>query len=260
MKFSANLGFLWTEVPLPDGIRAAAAAGFDAVEFHAPYHYSASVMAEVLQETRLEATSINTRFGDQDGDFGIAAMSGREAEARDFIDEAIAYATAIACPAVHVTAGHSERSGQSEEVYCANLAYATSQAAEAGLTILIEPLSDESYHVTRIAQCLATIETLGAPNLKLLVDCFHSERMEPDLTEVFEQNIEHVGHVQFASIPDRREPRGGTVDYVFLLPHIVALGYNGAFGAEYNPTGTTDEGIHWLPQLRVLTQEDSETS
>jgi len=30
MKFSANLGFLWTDLSLPEGIRAAKAAGFDA--------------------------------------------------------------------------------------------------------------------------------------------------------------------------------------------------------------------------------------
>ena len=38
MKYSANLGFLWTELSLPDAIRAAKAAGFDAVECHWPYN------------------------------------------------------------------------------------------------------------------------------------------------------------------------------------------------------------------------------
>lgn len=32
MKFSANLGFLWQELPLAEAIYAAKAAGFDAVE------------------------------------------------------------------------------------------------------------------------------------------------------------------------------------------------------------------------------------
>ena len=30
-KFSANLGLLWSDLPLPDAIRAAKVAGFDAV-------------------------------------------------------------------------------------------------------------------------------------------------------------------------------------------------------------------------------------
>ena len=36
-QFSANLGFLWTELPLPMAIAAAKAAGFAAVEAHWPY-------------------------------------------------------------------------------------------------------------------------------------------------------------------------------------------------------------------------------
>ena len=35
--FSANLGVLWTELPLTGRVRAAARAGFDAVEVHYPY-------------------------------------------------------------------------------------------------------------------------------------------------------------------------------------------------------------------------------
>ena len=37
LRFSANLGFLWRELPLVERIRRAKAAGFDAVEFHYPY-------------------------------------------------------------------------------------------------------------------------------------------------------------------------------------------------------------------------------
>jgi len=34
MLISANLGFLFTDLPLPDRARAARDAGFDVVEFH----------------------------------------------------------------------------------------------------------------------------------------------------------------------------------------------------------------------------------
>jgi len=33
-RFSANLGFLWTECALPDAVCTAARHGFDAVELH----------------------------------------------------------------------------------------------------------------------------------------------------------------------------------------------------------------------------------
>jgi hydroxypyruvate isomerase len=37
LRFSANLGFLWPNLPLVERVRAARTAGFDAVEFHFPY-------------------------------------------------------------------------------------------------------------------------------------------------------------------------------------------------------------------------------
>ena len=37
VTFFANLGFLWTDLLLPEAINAAAKAGFDAVECHWPF-------------------------------------------------------------------------------------------------------------------------------------------------------------------------------------------------------------------------------
>ena len=49
MRFSTNLGFLWADRPLPDAIRAAKAAGFDAVECHWPFDVSAAVTKAALE-------------------------------------------------------------------------------------------------------------------------------------------------------------------------------------------------------------------
>ena len=106
MKFSANLGFLWTDRSLPDAIRAAKTAGFDAVECHWPYDIPAEEVKAALIETGLTMLSLNTRRGDVTaGDNGLSAIPGREDEARTAIDEAIAYANAIGTPNVHVMAG-----------------------------------------------------------------------------------------------------------------------------------------------------------
>jgi hypothetical protein len=45
MKFSVNLGFLWTDRALPDAIRASKAAGFEAVECHWPYDQDVDAVA-----------------------------------------------------------------------------------------------------------------------------------------------------------------------------------------------------------------------
>ena len=80
MQFSANLGFLWTELPLPDAIRAAKAAGFDAVECHWPYKTPARSVAEALTETGLPMLGLNTDRGDvAGGENGLTALPGRAA-------------------------------------------------------------------------------------------------------------------------------------------------------------------------------------
>ena len=70
MRFSANLGFLWADRPLPDAIRAAKAAGFDAVECHWPYDVPAPDVAAALRETGLPMLGLNTRRGEGRGKTG----------------------------------------------------------------------------------------------------------------------------------------------------------------------------------------------
>ena len=53
-KFSANLGFLWTELLLPDAVRAAHKAGFHSVECHWPYATSVNDLNAAIAETGLE--------------------------------------------------------------------------------------------------------------------------------------------------------------------------------------------------------------
>ena len=103
-RFSANLGFLWADRPLPDAIRAVHAAGFAAVECHWPYDVPAGRVAAALAETGLPMLGLNTRRG-LPGENGLAALPGREAKARAEIDRAIAYARAVGCGAVHVMSG-----------------------------------------------------------------------------------------------------------------------------------------------------------
>ena len=89
-RFSANLGYLWKELPLPEAVLAARKAGFEAVEFHEPYNYPAEEIREVLEETSLKMLGLNTRRGIPGSkDRGLAAVPGRETDARDIIDEAI---------------------------------------------------------------------------------------------------------------------------------------------------------------------------
>jgi len=251
-KFSANLGFLWTELPLPDAIRAAKAAGFDAVECHWPYDTDARAVAAALQETGLPMLGLNTRRGDiSAGDNGLAAIPGREAEARAAIDEALAYAEAIGCGAVHVMAGFADGPA-AHDTFLANLCYAA-EAAPTGMTILIEPLNRydaPGYFLKTTEQAAGILDALGKPNVKLMFDCYHVQLMEGDLTHRLSTLQPIIGHIQFAGVPSRGAPDQGEVNYVHVFEHIASLGYDRPLGAEYKPGAATETTLRWMATLR----------
>lgn len=252
-RFSANLGFLWAELPLPDAIRAAAAAGFDAVECHWPYDHPPDTVAQALRDTGLPMLGLNTLRG-RPGENGLAALPGREAEARAAIDRAIAYAAAIGCGAVHVMAGFAE-GAQAGAVFRANLDHACRMAAPHGITILIEPLNHHDapgYFLRHADQAAAIIEAAGHGNLRLMFDCYHLQIMDGDLTRRLRQLAPLIGHIQIASVPDRGAPDHGELDYRHICAAIDAIGWDRPLGAEYKPSGPTGDSLDWLALLRSL--------
>lgn len=253
-RFSANLGFLWTEIGLPDAIRRAHRAGFAAVECHWPYDEDSGAVRDALAETGLPMLGINTRKGPDAGDFGLAALPGREAEARAAIDEAFAYGAAIGASAVHVMAGKSLGIDGAAAVFEANLRHACDLAAAHEMTVLIEPLNHRDapgYFLVGIENAAAVIERLGRPELKIMFDCYHTQITQGDLLRRFEAHQPMIGHVQIAAVPSRAEPDEGEVAYDWLLPQIDRLGYDGFVGAEYRPRAGTDEGLGWLARMRT---------
>ena len=255
MRYSANLGFLFTELPLPQAIHAAKDAGFDAVECHFPYDVPAAEVAEALQQTGLTMLGLNTWPGDKAaGDFGLAALTGREEEARAAIAQAVDYAVATGTKAIHVMAGRTDGGDAAEATFRANLTYACDLAAPHGITILIEPINTrdvQNYHLSRTDHALRIITALNRPNLKLMFDCYHMQIMQGDLATHLRDLLPVIGHVQIAAVPDRGEPDQGEVDYRWLMRELGGLGYANPIGAEYKPRNGTAAGLGWLAQFRA---------
>lgn len=254
MRFSANLGFLWADRPLPEAIRAAKAAGFDAVECHWPFEVSAAVTKAALEETGLSMLALNTRRGDiAIGENGLAALPGRQRDARSAIDEALAYASEISASAVHVMAGIS--SGPlARAAFCENLVYACEAATDA-VTILIEPLNHYNapgYFLGTTAQAADVIREVDKPNLKLMFDCYHVQIMEGDVTRRLEALLPLIGHIQIASVPDRGKPDHGELDYDYVLSRIAELDWVHPVGAEYLPESGAHPDMAWMARHRAV--------
>lgn len=245
-RFSANLGFLWTDLPLTDAVRAATRAGYDAVECHWPYDTPASDLRQALEDTGLPLLSLNTRPGGA-GEFGLSALPGREPEARAAIDEALTYAATVQAPFVHVMAGI----GGERAVFERNLDYACAQAAARGITILIEALNAQdvpNYHLGTVAQAAGIVRRLGHANLKLMFDCYHVAKADgaKAVIDQFDQHHPNIGHIQIAGVPDRGAPDQGDLAYRDVLRHFALRDWPAPIGAEYRPASDpTEEFARW---------------
>lgn len=248
MRFSANLGFLWTDRSLPDAIHAAKAAGFDAVECHWPYNTPAADVAAALKATGLPMLGLNTDRGDvAAGENGLAALVGRQDDAHAAIRQAIDYADAIDAGAIHVMGGFAS-GPEAHAQFVANLRFACEQTDR---TILIEPLNRHDargYFLHTTDQARAIITEVAMPNLKLMFDCYHVGRTEGDITTRLSDLRDIIGHIQFASVPDRGTPDHGELDYAHIFDALAD--WPAPLGAEYKPVGDTDASLGWMARFR----------
>lgn len=253
--FTANIAFLFADRPFLERIDAARAAGFDKVECHFPYDVPVATLKERLDAAGVRMTGLNTAPGDiRAGDWGLAALIGREDEFERGFRQAADYATALGAGMIHVMAGvvtGPERK-QACRTYIRNIRRAARSVAADGLTLLLEPLNKRdrpNYLVSRSDHIANLIEEIGEPNVKLLFDAYHVQIMEGDLIRRIERHAPIIGHVQIAGVPDRAEPDGGEVHYPSIFDCLAANGYRGLIGLEYKPRGSTEEGLAWMGRL-----------
>src|SRR5258708_34888622 len=101
-KFSANLTFLFTEMPLLDRLAAARQAGFKGVEYMSPYEEAKNDLATRLRDNGLTQVLFNLPAGDWGaGERGIAIFPDRVDEFRHGVHKAIEYADALGCRLVN---------------------------------------------------------------------------------------------------------------------------------------------------------------
>lgn len=252
-RFAANLSFLYNEVPFLERFAAASRDGFRGVEFVSPYEYAPAVVAAAARDAGVEVVLINTALGRWDeGERGLAALPGREADCREWIERGLVYARALGCPRMHVMAGivpaGVERSAMRAS-FVQNLRAAAPLAARAGVTLLLEPINQRDlpgYFLSTQADAHSIVADVGAPNVKVQMDFYHCQIVEGDLAQTLREHFPRVGHVQIAGVPGRHEPDVGEINYPYLFALLDELGYDGWVSAEYRPRAGTSAGLGWM--------------
>lgn len=248
-RFSAHLDYLFQDRPLLQRIDAAAACGFKAVEGRFPDVQAADYKA-ALERNGIRALGINSPMGGE-GQFGLAALPGREADWDASFAQALDYVTAIGATAVHCLAGKVDpgQRAQADKVFVENLKRAADQAAAKNIKLYIEPINPRDqpgYFLSQVEHAADIIAKVGKPNVWMQYDFYHVQIVGGDLIKRLEKHLSIIGHIQCSQVPVRGEPDAqGEINYPFVFAEVDRLGYKEWIGCEYRPRGTTESGLGW---------------
>lgn len=130
------------------------------------------------------------------------------------------------------------------------------ELAKHDMSLLLEAINARDmpgFYINTQAESWAVLQDVGAPNLKMQMDCYHMQVMEGDIALKLRKYAPHCGHVQVAGAPQRHEPDTGEVRYSYLFEVLDEIGYKGWIGCEYRPAGKTTDGLGWFHQFATGT-------
>ena len=252
-KFSANLSFLYQDLPFLDRFAAAAKDGFGALEYLGPYAEPKEKVADALKASGLRQALFNVPSGDwAGGERGIACLPDRVQEFRDGVALALDYARTLDCSRLNVISGLVPEGANLdilESTLVENLKHAARRCADEGIRLLIEPINLRDipgFFLSTTDHAERILEKVGSDNLYIQYDFYHMQIMQGDLIPTFARLKDRIAHVQIADNPGRSEPGTGEINYGFILAELDRLGYDGWVGCEYRPKAGTSEGLGWM--------------
>lgn len=251
-RYSACIEMLFkTEFPdVADRIRAAKAAGLDAIEFWQWSNKDLDAVKAALDETGLPLAGILCE--------PISQITDPEAHAMflEGVRASLLAALKLGAPLMIAQAG-DDRPGVPREAQHAALVKVLKEAAEllkgSGVVLALEPLNDRvdhpGYYLTSTVEGLDIIDEVDRPEIRLLYDIYHSAMVGEAIEEVLEGRVDRVAHVHLADTQGRGEPGSGTLDWKVRLDWLAEHGYDGLIGLEYRPTGSTVDSLQFPEQF-----------
>ncbi|HET8987227.1 MAG TPA: TIM barrel protein [Humibacillus sp.] len=106
----------------------------------------------------------------------------------------------------------------------------------AGVMFVLENLNTDVDHpgvpFATAADCLALVEAVDNPHLRLMLDLYHAQIGEGNLIELCRRALPFIGEIQVADVPGRCEPGTGEIAYPAVAKALVEMGYTGPVGLE----------------------------
>lgn len=251
-KLAINLSMIFTEVPLIERFALARQHGFDHVEIQFPYELSIEQIQTQLTIHDLSLCLINAPAGDlMTGGNGLAGVPGQEIEFHHALEQAIQYATALNVPSVNILSGKQPLDADllpCLKTLATNLKLACHMLSEHHIQPVFEMINGTDmprFLIQNVAQAQEMLEAVHHPSLKMQYDCYHMAMMGEDILETLQENIDNIGHIQFADNPGRHEPDSGDMDYAAIFDWLKHSSYQAYIAAEYRPKLHSQNSFAW---------------
>lgn len=252
VKLSANIELLFREAgdDPADRVRAAAAAGFTAVDIWWQSNKDLPALRDALVEAGVGLTTLVV-----EGYCNLPDPAAQETFLTNVV-RATEAAAFLGCPYVVTGSGAASPSRNHRTQYDATVAVlrrAAVIAADHGTTIVLENLNTRVDHpgilFDTVRECAAAVREVDSPGLALMVDLYHATQMRENLPAVLADARDVLAHVQGSDTPGRTEPGSGGIDWEARLRDLLDLGYTGALSLEYTPTTDTVSSLAHIREV-----------
>jgi sugar phosphate isomerase/epimerase len=226
---------------IPKACAQAAELGFDAIEIFPPqaWGFDVELLKSSLKDNNLAVAALGTGAGKVKHNLTLTSVneSIRE-QAREFVAAMIDCAAEHNAPAI---IGSMQQSAEridrqaALQFFQAAIEELAPLAAKKNQVLLIEPLNRyETNLLNSVQQGLEFLSKLKAENVKLLLDVFHMNIEEQNISQVIRLAGPAVGHVHFAD-SNRRAVGFGHIEYRKIIQALRDIGYDGYLSAEILP-------------------------
>ncbi|MBC7589411.1 MAG: TIM barrel protein [Salinibacterium sp.] len=245
--FALNCSVALVDTPPRQRAARAQELGFGAVEFwwpfatQSPEHSEVDEFVENVMRADVETVLLNFPGGAAAvGDRGLLCVPGREddfvASARAALDIGRRLSVQFYNPMAGNTVTEWTPQSREFETAVRNLVAIDSMLADAGATIVLEPLSGfphaalTTYDDTRVL--VRTARAAGAQNVAMLFDLYHLAVNGDPVLDPWAADIAIIGHVQIADAPGRGWPGTGDLPLGAWVQKLRDAGYAGRIGLE----------------------------
>lgn len=239
---------IWTlKGSLEERLEAAAAAGFQSIEFVGEYAgWTDSKVTEVKRLCQSFGLGIDMLLATPAWDQRPVSMLDPDQRDNFLADvrNAISYAQKLEVPEILLLSGNTipgrTREEQSASL-CEGAQRAGDLAADVGIILALEPINSlvtrKNFFLNTCSEGLEFVRRINHPNVKLLFDVYHEQVQAGNTIQTLMEAAPEIATIHVADNPGRNEPGSGEINYRNIYKTIRQMGFRGYVAMEYFPTG-----------------------